>query len=247
MGNGLTPCTWTLMIPGTGGVTSITEDADSVNISKSVEIGTTVLSPTLGILAPVTSATSGPVHSGTYTSGITATGSAGQTCALTSLSGGGSAAAATVALTGTDAIAAGTALVITAVGSGYTSSPTSATAGDGTATCSGTAVLVTYVTVAPSSGGFYFANLTAGNAAYVLPAIASGTVGMQLCIRNQVAKTGKLKLVAPASTYLDLYGVNGSAAGTLVSNGAAGDGMCLLAESTTQYVTFPGAGIWTNN
>jgi hypothetical protein len=202
-----------------------------------------VFSATAGVLVPITISTSGVVHSGTYTSGITATGSVGQTCALASLNGGGSSATATVALTGTNTIAAGTALVVTAVGSGYTSSPTSSTAGDGTAACSGTAVIATYLTVNPVTG-FHFAHLTAGNAAYVLPAITSDTVSNQMCILNAVAKTGKLKLVAPASTYLGFYGVNGSSAGTLVSNGAAGDAMCVVAVTTTQYMAVPGAGIW---
>lgn len=85
----------------------------------------------------------GGLASGTYTSGITATGSTNQTCLLTSFNGGGSSATATVALTGTNTIAAGTALVITANGTGYTSAPTSATAGNGTATCSGTATVAT--------------------------------------------------------------------------------------------------------
>lgn len=84
----------------------------------------------------------GTVYSGSYTSGITATGSATQTCTLTSFNNG-STATATVALTGTNTIAAGTALVITSGGSGATSNPTSATAGSGTATCSGTATIST--------------------------------------------------------------------------------------------------------
>ena len=80
---------------------------------------------------------------GTYTSGISATGSAGQTCTLSSLNGGGSSAEFTVSLTNTNTIAGGTALVRTAFGSGYTSAPTSATARSGTATCSGTATIST--------------------------------------------------------------------------------------------------------
>lgn len=82
--------------------------------------------------------------SGTYTSGITATGTTGQTCTLTAFNGsGGSAATATVALTGTNTIASSTPLVITNTGYGYTGTSTSATAGNGTATCSGTATITT--------------------------------------------------------------------------------------------------------
>ncbi len=60
---------------------------------------------------------------------------------------------ATVALTGTNTIAGGTALAITAGGDGATSSPTTATLSNGTATCSGTATITSTL-----------ANLTVGTA-----------------------------------------------------------------------------------
>lgn len=84
--------------------------------------------------------------SGTYTSGITATGTIGQTCSLTLFNNGNTGGTATVALTGTNAIAGGTALVITAAGSGNTSASTSATVGNGTATCTGPATVATVLT-----------------------------------------------------------------------------------------------------
>jgi hypothetical protein len=80
------------------------------------------------------------ITSGTYTSGITATGSATQTCNLAFSNGFGSGGTATVALTGTNTIAGGTALVITA-GGYYGNAPTQATVTNGTATCSGTATV----------------------------------------------------------------------------------------------------------
>ncbi|HEX4138375.1 MAG TPA: hypothetical protein VHY84_27440 [Bryobacteraceae bacterium] len=76
------------------------------------------------------------ILAGTYTSGITAVGTSTQTCNL-ALGGG---ATATIALTGTNAIAAGTSLVISAAGSNVTV-PASATVTSGTAVCSGTAVV----------------------------------------------------------------------------------------------------------
>ena len=85
---------------------------------------------------------------GTYTSGITAVGTAGQTCNLASFNGGGSGATATVALTGTNTIASGTQLTFLTVGGAYgggtdyTTGATSATATNGTAACSGTATVV---------------------------------------------------------------------------------------------------------
>ena len=73
-----------------------------------------------------------------YLSGGTITGSSTQTCNVGTFNGGGSGATATVALTGTNTIAAGTAFTMTAAGSGYTSIPTTAVLTSGTATCSGT-------------------------------------------------------------------------------------------------------------
>lgn len=91
--------------------------------------------------------------SGTYTSGGSITGSAGQTCALSSFNGaGGTGATATVALTGTNTIAGGTALTITNTGSGFTAASTTATLGNGTATCSGTATITTVLGGAQGNG-----------------------------------------------------------------------------------------------
>jgi len=204
-----------------------------------------------GTLAPSWNSTvvvsaSAALYAGTYTSGITATGTVGQTCVLGSLNGGGTAGAATVALTGTNAIAGSTALVITAAGSGYTSAPTSATASSGTATCSGTAVISTSLSITPTVAGFYYNNL-ASPVTYVLPAIAAGNIGGQFCFRDAASRSGALTLQSPASTFIDNAGTNGTAAATLVSTGAAGDVACLIAVSATQYVVDRKAGSWTNN
>ena len=89
------------------------------------------------------STTTSAVYSGTYTSGGSISGSLGDTCTLSGFNGGGSGAAATVALTATDTIAGGTALHFTADGTGFAAAPTLATLGNGTATCSGSAVVST--------------------------------------------------------------------------------------------------------
>lgn len=81
-------------------------------------------------------------NSPTYTSGGAITGNAGQTCSLSNFNGV-TGATATVALTGTDTIASGTHLTITSEGSGGITPPTTATLGNGTATCSGTANVIT--------------------------------------------------------------------------------------------------------
>jgi len=86
------------------------------------------------------SAASG-VQGGTYTSGLTASGSSGQTCYLAFTNGGGAGGVASVALplTGTPA------LTIVVPGYGYTSAPTTAavTSGGTAPTCTGTSVVVT--------------------------------------------------------------------------------------------------------
>jgi hypothetical protein len=110
------------------------------NISSKSPISTTSTTP-LGI--GIAYKTHG-VASGTYTSGISATGAAGTTCLLTAFNGtAGTGATATIYLTGTNTIAASTPLYITNTGTGYTAVSTSATVGNGTATCTGPATIVT--------------------------------------------------------------------------------------------------------
>lgn len=92
------------------------------------------------------------IASGTYTSGIAATGTVAQTCTLGTFNNGNASGAATVALTGTNTIAGGTALVITNTGNASTSAATSATAANGTATCSGTATVATVLGGAQGNG-----------------------------------------------------------------------------------------------
>lgn len=109
----------------------------------------------------------------------------------------------------------------------------------------GTAVTIS--TSGPASvglTGFYFNN-AAGALTFNLPTIT--TVGSQYCFRNYIGKSGAITLAAPASTYINVRGTNGSAAGTLVSNGALGDSACVVAVTTTQYVAYLGDGVWTNN
>jgi hypothetical protein len=145
----------------------------------------------------------GQVFAGTYTSGITATGTVGQTCTLAFSNGGGSSGAATVALTGTNAIASGTFLVLTAFGNSYTSAPTAATVTAGSATCTGPATIATVLQSAQtnfsqlicangsapcngsvsglnqSGGGAHVLNLVNGLAfaAYVTGITATGAAG----------------------------------------------------------------------
>jgi len=119
-------------------------------------------------------------NSPTYISGGSITGSAGQTCTLSSFNGLSS-ATAQVILTDTNIIAPGTHLTITAPGFGGGSTPpTTATLGNGTATCSGTANVITSLLtttgVNPVTGATATVTLTGSNT------IASGA---QLTVTNE--------------------------------------------------------------
>jgi hypothetical protein len=146
-GNGITALTGDVTASGSGSVAATVSKINGTTFPASANfLASNGSSQPIAVQPFVTnSLTSFALFSGTYTSGITATGTVGQTCALTAFNGAGSSATATVALTGTNTIAGGTALVVTAGGSGYTSAPTSSTAGNGTATCSGTAVVATVI------------------------------------------------------------------------------------------------------
>lgn len=90
-------------------------------------------------------------------------------------------------------------------------------------------------------------NDSAGAITYNLPAVSSANIGAQYCFRNAVTRTGVITITAPAATFIDAVGVNGAAAGTYVSAGAAGDAACMVAVSATQYLAYPSRGTWTNN
>jgi hypothetical protein len=82
------------------------------------------------------------VATATYISGISAVGQAGQTCVLDIQNfSGGQDAWGTIALTGTNTIASGTAITLTARGYGFYGNPTSAHSTSGTAACGGNAAL----------------------------------------------------------------------------------------------------------
>jgi hypothetical protein len=125
------------------------------------------------------------ITSGTYTSGGSITGSAAQTCSLTFASG----ATATVALTGTNVIAPGTSLTIVAGGSQY-GPPVSATLSNGTATCSGTAVVTT--TLTPTGSPAYLINSGTPNIIVTTGAYYVNQVAPQFIysINNPTANSG---------------------------------------------------------
>jgi Bacterial Ig-like domain (group 2) len=88
----------------------------------------------------------------TYTSGGVIIGTAGQTCNLSNFNNDVSSATAILTLTGTNTIATGTQLSITAEGSGGTAPPTTAMLTNGTASCSGTANVITQLNSTVGTG-----------------------------------------------------------------------------------------------
>ena len=154
--------------------------------------------------------------SGTYTSGGSITGTVGQTCVLNAFNGGGAGATATVALTGTNVIAGGTAITVTAAGTQYTSAPTSATLANGTATCSGTAVVATVLNVTSSSkaGDFrLLASPYSPKTTFSFPSLAAGTDTLQ----DWITDTGipNLTFIPAGVFHVHLHALRSGAAGSV--------------------------------
>jgi Bacterial Ig-like domain (group 2) len=113
-------------------------------------------------------------NSPTYTSGGTINGSPGQTCNLSNFNGV-TGATATVTLTATNTIASGAHLTVTAEGFGATTPPTSATLSNGTASCSGTATVITALIGIGGGSGLSVVGAEATVALTGTNTIASGT------------------------------------------------------------------------
>ncbi len=113
-------------------------------------------------------------NSPTYTSGGTINGSPGQTCNLANFNGV-TGATATVTLTATNTIASGAHLTVTAEGFGATTPPTTATLSNGTASCSGTATVITELIGVGGGSGLSVVGAAATVALTGTNTIASGT------------------------------------------------------------------------
>ena len=199
------------------------------------------------------------VSSGTYVSGITATGASGATCDITITGGGGTGATATVALSGTNTLTSGTALTMVTHGSGYTSPPTTGTVSNGTATnCAGTPVLTTNI-VAPTSftvsGAFDTSDTpisppaacTAGtnSATYNVPSvtvttggISTGVVNVPITINVNSAPnpdTFCTSLKLPLFGGLTITATAGITNGTIHSTTPDGFGKVVFAAGTSPY------------
>jgi hypothetical protein len=148
-------------------------------------------------------ATSGALTGTNYVSGGTISGTEGQTCNLTGFNNGSVGATATVTLTGSNAIASGTPLLVTAGGTGATAPPTQASLSSGTATCSGTVLLSQVVGTAGQTCNLeYFNNGSSGASASVtLTGTDAIATGSPLLVLN-----GGVNAIAPPTTATLLNG-----------------------------------------
>ena len=148
----------------------------------------------------------------TYTSGITATGSAAQTCTLT-FTGGTTQAVGTVKLSTTNTVTTGSVVTFSTVGTGYIAPPVTATASNGIATCSGTVVVATAL-------GAYapFAVDASGN--LVISGGGSGTVNSGNGYKIPAYASGAGTTVGPSNITTDSTGNNLNVPGTVAASTA---------------------------
>ena len=100
--------------------------------------------------------------------------------------------------------------------------------------------------VVPATSGFYWNN-TASTYSFAIPA---PVVGLQLCFGDYQARTGAVSVIPSTGVTIYFKGAAGtvSSATGLVSGGAAGDFICLVATDSTTYMAIGGGyGTWTNH
>ena len=182
--------------------------------------------------APAEFSTSYALASGTYTSGITASGTIGQTCNLSNFNHG-STATATVALTGLNTIASGTVLDFQSFGTGATAAATTASSSNGTASCSGTAAVSTVLGHNYSSGAQL--NWLPVNGALTYDCLKTATAAAPAGTGNYAVATGLTSTTCSdtgqALTSYTVAPVNTAGLKILLQNQATGnDASCLAAN-----------------
>jgi len=96
----------------------------------------------------------------------------------------------------------------------------------------------------PGGTNVFLFNNAAGAITFNAPA---GVAGYQRCYRNATTRTGAITIQMAASNTVDVNGVNGSSAGTLVSTGASGDSVCIVSDAANHWYAYIQMGSWTNN
>jgi hypothetical protein len=166
-------------------------------------------------------ASTGNLVAAAYTSGGSVTGSAGQTCVVNNFNNSPG-ATALVYLTGTNAIATGTALSLTAEGSGATQPSTTATLSSGSATCSGSAVITSSLGPISGSAG-QSCNLTLFN---------NGSAGATATVALTGANT-----IAPGAPLVITSGGTGATAPPTTAQLTSGTAACSGTASVATTLT----------
>ncbi len=211
---------------------------------------TSIVASSSGIVATYNSATNTPI----YSSGGTISGSTGQTCNLSNFNGL-TGATGTVALTSSNTIATGTHLNITASGSGGSTPPTTATLSNGTATCSGTANVVTSLTNGVLTAGTpgmttVFASVSGVNSVGT-PYLTCPVASIMVTNANSGQTSFTLNPTATQGLTADVYDTNGQyitptitwgssspAAATVAATGSASNpGTITAVAAGTAYIT----------
>jgi hypothetical protein len=94
----------------------------------------------------------------------------------------------------------------------------------------------------PGGNDYYLFN---NHGALTFDAPAGTVTGMQRCYANYAAISGAITVQMAASNTVALYGVNGSAAGTLASAGALGDCIVVVCDAANHWTAFVVAGSWS--
>jgi hypothetical protein len=100
--------------------------------------------------------------------------------------------------------------------------------------------------IVPATSGFYWNN-TASAYSFDLPA---PVIGLQLCFGNYASRSSAVSVIPSTGVTIYYKGVAGTVSSPigLVSSGASGDLVCLVATDATTYeVMGAGYGTWTNN
>jgi hypothetical protein len=103
------------------------------------------------------------------------------------------------------------------------------------------------VSVATHGHSSYFMNKgnSAANSIVTLPTAESG---LQYCSKNYTGITQVLTLqTSAAGQYIDLDGTLTATGGFIHSDGAAGDGVCVIGVNATTWVAYPSKGTWNRD
>lgn len=93
--------------------------------------------------------------------------------------------------------------------------------------------------------GEYLINNATATTTFTLP---TADAGRQYCVRNATGKTNSIVIQTSGSgQFIDNQGTNTTSGGNITSSGAAGDSVCVVAGSSTQWYSMIQSGSWGTN